>query len=909
MPDATDFSIADFSGTWAYATELFGVYQPLLAWRSNQGKRRVDAEKQELGLAVTNGVLNDSRVRREIRVAMPAEPTILGPILASGIESGFTSRLHLAAANLLRRNNRPPNASEWSSIFNEMGVDRGGPEPTRSLPSNVTEVPALGILLRSRAASMQPDNREWQPLAGTRLMAARSDAVPPPRQDEMMVARSLKYLSQVAPQALNAALLSRAAAWQTLSNFVDPLANFDPETSKAILSPMGVVDLYRQYFFDFGSFLGPPVEHVWVSPGGSVELFEVHTRRTLEERQTEIGTEIVTRSETETSELDELSTAVAQQNSRSMSLGISANAGFNLGVVHASTSVNVGLQTTQQTSQQEAHKHSRQQSEKLSNEIRKNFKTTFRTSVETTDTSSRRYVFQNNTMNLVNYELRRKMRRVGVQVQHLGTQLCWQFYVDNPGQELGVAELVHVAQPAGGDSAVPPPEAPATLSPKQVDFTVPIPYESRVVRRGPNSDTYYSGSGYSGAAGGSIEERRTTDNRITAVFTFYPPPPASGYVLASHGVSEVSYDGSDPDNDQPYLSATYRVRQDKLSFVVRLTAVNFHDNRSIRLTVNLTWVPTEEAKRAAQTDYETRVAQYSLETQRAAHAEYVNAIRERIKLASNIAVRPESDLREEERTIIFRQLIAQLTNAGETRADMHVTAELIRSIFEVDKLLYFVAPEWWLPRRRRTRKQQFEGTFEETLDAEEEAELDEARVLTDADTVGWGGVDNERRLNYQITEDAQPARLGASLGWVLQLDGDAHRNAFLNTPWVKAVIPIQPGRELAALEWLQRENIEGTDGLDEEYAGNDRQPGDRTVKDVLLTLARRIKAQNDDVQNLLQTETVFERGFNPLAGGFRHPDNPAPGSAFQVFDQWVEILPTEQVVAEEYAPANREPPQ
>ena len=44
---------------------------------------------------------------------------------------------------------------------------------------------------------------------------------------------------------------------------------------------------------------------------------------------------------------------------------------------------------------------------------------------------------------------------------------------------------------------------------------------------------------------------------------------------------------------------------------------------------------------------------------------------------------------------------ATLTNAGETRAEMHVTAELIRSIFDVDKLLYFVAPEWWLPRRRR----------------------------------------------------------------------------------------------------------------------------------------------------------------------------------------------------------------
>jgi hypothetical protein len=47
-------------------------------------------------------------------------------------------------------------------------------------------------------------------------------------------------------------------------------------------------------------------------------------------------------------------------------------------------------------------------------------------------------------------------------------------------------------------------------------------------------------------------------------------------------------------------------------------------------------------------------------------------------------------------------------------------------------------------------------------------------------------------------------QLGSSLGWLLQLDGDNLRNAFLNAPWVKAIIPIRPGREKAAFNWLQR---------------------------------------------------------------------------------------------------------
>ena len=37
------------------------------------------------------------------------------------------------------------------------------------------------------------------------------------------------------------------------------------------------------------------------------------------------------------------------------------------------------------------------------------------------------------------------------------------------------------------------------------------------------------------------------------------------------------------------------------------------------------------------------------------------------------------------------------------------------------------------------------------------------------------------------------------------------RNAFLNAPWVKAVIPIRPGKEEAAINWLK--GVEGMNGI------------------------------------------------------------------------------------------------
>src|SRR6185436_10069088 len=48
--------------------------------------------------------------------------------------------------------------------------------------------------------------------------------------------------------------------------------------------------------------------------------------------------------------------------------------------------------------------------------------------------------------------------------------------------------------------------------------------------------------------------------------------------------------------------------------------------------------------------------------------------------------------------------------------------------------------------------------------------------------VDWGGGQEAGRDNYYITEDSAPAKLGSSLGWLLQLDGDNLRNALLNSP-------------------------------------------------------------------------------------------------------------------------------
>ncbi len=236
-------------------------------------------------------------------------------------------------------------------------------------------------------------------------------------------------------------------------------------------------------------------------------------------------------------------------------------------------------------------------------------------------------------------------------------------------------------------------------------------------------------------------------------------------------------------------------------------------------------------------------------------------------------------------------------------------SELINSIFDVHKMLYFVAPEWWKPRR----------TAHLTLAG---AAIPDS---IDGSVVRWA--DDEAHGKYFITDKSDPAVLGASLGWLLQLDGDDMWNAFLNAPWVKAVIPIRPGKEQATIQWLKSVNVEGSASLDAAYAAPEDElakiraslladdPADPvqghaqvTIDDAIRSLCKSVAEKHrlsmtvgrypedeiDDDNRVSATpiEKVDEHGFYPLQGGFKAiTERP-----FEVCSQWIEVLPTDQVV-------------
>jgi hypothetical protein len=929
--------IADFTsyrGVLPYASEIFGVYQPMLGWRSKRIQERVargfandlvDVQGRLLAGLVPRLVVEPEREHGRPRFA-GLEPAVAEAVRPRGTDTFLGDAI---AADL------PPLEELDDRVWDRLLADDRlqGILAERSLPQTLE---AEGMLEEAT------DGRERGPRPVAEQLVRES-----------RLAGYLRFLREAGLHDRLRQLFYRddldPARMAQVLRAADPFELIDPQEDlqRVGVSPVGIVHLFRQYFFELDTFLGTPVGHVWLSPGSTVELVEVTTRRTLVERTTATATDTTIRSERSTTDQDEIADAVKEENRSDTRFGVNATVEQGWIGGSATATASLDLERTQTRARENSHRHMRQQTEKLSTEIRRNFTSTFRTVTETTDVSSKRHVLMNATDDLLNYELRRKMRQVGVQVQDIGTYLCWQTYVDDPGRQLGIAKLVHLAKdPEVG--ATPPPEAVPRPDDLTTRHEIDIPFIPATKDTEPDEDM---DEVYIDGVEKNLDFNEGTPEKIRWQFDgFEASAGQAGYELA-----RLAFDPSGNDivleaaNVEEPTPGTVR-------YGLRVRHVNFKNNSPLRVGVDITWRPQKAVLDAVETENAARTDAFNEATKREFQKAFVTAARERIEAASAITARPSDDLREEERIVVYRSLVQGMLTKSLPMPDdrtRHAVSELLNAIFDIDKMLYFVAPEWWRPRLHRSQQslggvRNPDGTTTTTSDGPGTkaatptttptlhalSTVEQFHVIlatgllgklltpkeNDAvgatDTVSWGGVGEGRVDNYFITEDSQPARLGSSLGWLLQLDGDDHRNAFLNAPWVKAVIPIRPGQERAALNWLQQVGVEGVDGLDDDYQASpeeieaiDPNGGPVTIRQALEHLCDRVaerhraawevgeypteEINDDDRVSATPIDRVYEHGFYPLEGGFRI----TPGEeAFEVFDQWVEILPTDQVV-------------
>ncbi len=906
--------IDQYRGIPPYASEHYGVYQPLLGWKSQLTKNWIRTGPNVVDprlRRILDGRIKPGPTQDPEFLAMPLEPggrrSPWRVVLLKDLDSELLRLVREAVqVHVDEHAGELPAGDEWGQVirFDQLMDDEHG--PLRMV--NDRHRDRIQARLSAEHGGVAPGfGPAYQAGAAEHLAAMQYES-----QIATMLLLHAEGTDDYEPDTL--AKLFKVTVvpdFDALFAATDPVAYIDPNDRSGVLSPVGFVHLFRQYFFDLGTFLGEPVEHVWMAPGTTIELIEVSTRRTLMERTEESLLESTQRTERSESVKDELSDAVRAENESSTKLGVSTTNSVNFGVYQGSATASISVENARKDARENVHKHSREQAEKLSTEIKRSFKSVFRTVTEVTDTRTKRYVLSNPGPDLVNYELRRKMRRVGVQLQDLGTQLCWQVFIDDPGSALGLAELVHYA------------ESPDLANIKEPD---PLPYPASITNKvnialgfrpapgnGDNGGAIYTWRGMNSDGKTFYGNRTNTqdddaeDRRIEmGPYNFQPQPPQEDYLLAD--VLPIG-----PQNGQLAEVKSCEILPDG-SFDLIMYQLQFNGQSQISFDVELVFLPKPDAYVKYEELKKKSAEKYDAEVFRVVRKSYMDSVRDRIKAAHGLASRPPWDLREEERTVVYRgllrrlmldswsaksQLMLRLSPEGSQSRLNHVRSEIIRSIFDVDAMLYFVAPEWWLPRQHRTSH-----TFNPNVSAQ-----NQTVNLTEENKARWKDIP-KRRDNYSITEESQPARLGSSLGWLMQLDGDNLRNAFLNAPWVKAVIPIRPGRESAALTWLKAIEGHEHDGWDADFVAStveDAQLVEEVVADgnppqlgyILEKIAEKLAARNSDITQTLASDRVFEDGFDRLAGGF---DAGLPAN--EVFSQWISVLPTDQIVAMEYEPTH-----
>lgn len=914
--------LTPYTNILPYASEIFGVYQPLIGWRS---KRQV--ERMQRGFTVDlakarAGLLSRFTADLDVKIAGEGHGLEIARV-GVGTQTSHQSR------------------STQTILGDRIAALLPPPDRLDQAAWDVISERRLADMLQSEVV---PEVQTWlhQNLANRSGTTAAMAAEQLSRESAM--AGLLLHLRQTKQfDALEALFFKPGrdlAKLKAFSLFRNPLDYVDPtkEIDRAMLSPIGVVHLFRQYFFEFDTFLGSPVGHVWLSPGSMVELVEVSTRRTLIEKTLEQSLESIVKTEKSVTTEDEISDAVKEENRSETKFGMNATVNQSWISGSATATASLDLDSTQTKAREHTHRQMRQQTEKLSTEIRRNVKSTFRTVTETTDMSSKRYVLNNTTDKLINYELRRKMRQVGVQVQDIGTYLCWQTFVDDPGRDLGVAKLVHIAKdPELG--AIPPPESVPEPGMHATQVTIDIPFVPATEDTEPDEDM---DEAYRDGVEVNTDTNEGDPERVKWQFGGFQ----SVCDLAGYRFKDVEFDygGQDVRLDITDVDATTPSR---VGFGIQVRHINFRNNPNVRVIAKVNWQPSDDMVAEVEAKNKAAVSKFTEATRLAHQKAYLDAARDRINKASRVEKRPFAELREEERIVVYRALIQDMLTRGVPMPDdrtRHVVSELLNTIFDIDKMLYFVAPEWWRPRLHQSHQAfgvppavpapaaapKKPATVHGSLKMQAVANIvsgasisqllktkhQEDASIPATSVVSWGGVGENRADNYYITEESAPARLGASLGWLLQLDGDNMRNAFLNAPWVKAVIPIRPGQERAAINWLQTTRVEGADGLGEAYVAPVGELAQiphagpaPTVLDAINHLCAKVAAKHHDASTVGQyppeeinddnkvsatpVDKVFEHGFYPLQGGFRV--QPA-GQQFEVFDQWVEVLPTDQVV-------------
>ena len=113
-----ELDLTKFKGSLPYSAELFGVYQPIIGWKSKRTKHRFVVEHRKLFEAAIQNLVQNTPGRKElIRAPHPVGPDDFVPdglphLLAT--ETG--TQFRAAAMRFAAQSGHPPEGDEWQQV-------------------------------------------------------------------------------------------------------------------------------------------------------------------------------------------------------------------------------------------------------------------------------------------------------------------------------------------------------------------------------------------------------------------------------------------------------------------------------------------------------------------------------------------------------------------------------------------------------------------------------------------------------------------------------------------------------------------------------------------------------------------------------------------------------------------------
>jgi hypothetical protein len=430
----------------------------------------------------------------------------------------------------------------------------------------------------------------------------------------------------------------------------------------------------------------------------------------------------------------------------------------------------------------------------------------------------------------VSYGLRRVFNRVKVKVQDIGPAMVWQLYVSQPGAGLARSRFVHFSD---HEPIASPGEMP-TMPPRPQGGT----------------DT--------GTTSSMIEADLTkplgNPMRIFVKLVIPVPPDREITAVSIDSMSDLEHLTKDDPAPSPRNGSQADAKMDatKGTFEVKI-AVLPGDAYSVTVNYTYTWQPSKAILDKWQTDVDAAKAKYAtqeLEAREKALRDQFERQRSLITEKSKVRPRPASALRKEERYEVMNRMVSHIfrpKGTGVPGAPSPLEIELFHRYMDVDGIFIYSHPSWWVPRYATNK-------------------------------TGFG------RPEYEITAESEPAPVGRSLGWAMQIDGDDRRNEFLNSPWVRVCVPIKPGREREAIAWLA-DHVEGSLGYD---------PAQEPLKSLLKSIET-LRTNQKSVATtgpdyVTSTTTVVDSTTGAPAGPLK------PENVFPVIDEFDVTVPTDGFV-------------